>query len=149
MSACFEMEKSWSALYWQKHKRVAPKLTKSHSEARGTHWICFLIRVVATWWITKRYINLIIINNRLLREVWCYHFFDPPCRCGINNDSQHCIKNLFTAAKWRVERRSFRSISAMWPSNNVLRRGLSRISVMYRATWNCFRWWIPHIESWK
>jgi len=36
------MEKSRAALYWQKHKRVAPTLTKSRWEARGTHRTCFL-----------------------------------------------------------------------------------------------------------
>jgi len=48
------MEKYWKALYWQKHKRVAPTLTRSRSQARGTHWTCFLMSIVTTWWITKR-----------------------------------------------------------------------------------------------
>ena len=50
------MEKYWTALYWQKHKRVAPTLTRSRSQsqARGTHWTCFMISIVSTWWITER-----------------------------------------------------------------------------------------------
>jgi len=58
------------------------KAYKKSFRSKGTHWTCFLISVIATWWITKRYINLIIINNRLLRKVWCNHFFlaHPVCK---------------------------------------------------------------------